>query len=441
MHRFMCVAWQILVFVLAGCAQTRPEAGAGWTQRTNSPEHAGKPRVVLVSLDGFRWDFPDRFETPALRRLGESGARAERLVPSFPTVTFSNHYSIATGLRPGRHGIVGNRFVDREQGRGYSFRDRADVEDGSWYGGEPIWVTAENQGMTTAAYFFVGTEAAVTGIQPTRWHRFSVEIPAAERVDAALAWLAEPEPTRPHLVLLYFGDVDAVGHIHGIQAPETAAAVRKVDALIDRLMRGIAALPDGDNVYLVVVSDHGLRDIRQDTPPFIVDEAVDLALTDMVAGGSYMLLYLADPASARSARDRINAAWGTGRAYLPTDTPPAWQTSDNPRFGDLILVADPGYLVIPQTRAGMPVDAAGHGWAPEDTAMHGILMMAGPGIPAGTRLPAVDNVDLYPLLARMLGLRPAEGLDADRAAFEGLPATWTPPSAGRAAESPLEARP
>ena len=424
MHPIVRAASLILLSVAAGCGQPRPADGVA-VERTNSPAHAGKPRVILVSLDGFRWDFLDRFDAPALRRLGESGARAERLVPSFPTVTFSNHYSIATGMRPGRHGIVGNRFLDRNEGRGYSFRDRNDVEDGTWYGGEPIWVTAEKQGMTTAAYFFAGTEADVAGVRPTRWHRFSPGIPAIERVDAALAWLAEPEATRPHLVLLYFEHVDAVGHVHGSDAPETAAAVRDVDALIGRLMSGIAGLPDSENVYLVVVSDHGLRDVRTQAAPFIVDDVVDLAGADMVAAGSYMLLYLADPAAAPAARDRINAAWSSGRAYLPAETPTTWEASENPRFGDLILVADPGYLVLPRIRAAQPVDRAGHGWAPEDPAMHGILLMAGPGIPPGTRLPAVGNIDLYPLLARMLGVQPAEGLDADPAAFDGLIVTTT----------------
>jgi predicted AlkP superfamily pyrophosphatase or phosphodiesterase len=422
MHTPALAAWLILLLAAAGCAQPRPADEPPAAPRTNATEHAGKPRVILVSLDGFRWDFLDRFDAPGLRSLGESGARAERLLPAFPTLTFPNHYSIATGLSPGRHGIVGNRFLDRAEGRGYSFRDRTDVEDGTWYGGEPIWVTAEKQGMTTAAYFFVGTEADVAGVRPTRWHRFSLDVPATERVDTALAWLAEPEATRPHLVLLYFERVDAAGHIHGTDAPETAAAVRDVDALIQRLTQGIAELPDGQNTYLVVVSDHGLRDLEP-AAPFVVDHVVDLTGSDYVAGGSFMFLYLADPAAAASVRDRVNAAWDHGRAYLPPDLPAAWQAREHPRFGDVILVADPGHRVVPAIRAAQPVDAAGHGWAPEDPAMHGILLMAGPGIPPGTRLPAVDSVDLYPLLARMLGLQPAAGLDADPVALESLPAT------------------
>ncbi len=410
----------LTLLIAAGCAQPQPGQEATQQPRFNAPEHAGKPRVVLVSLDGFRWDFPDRFEAPALGRLEKAGARAERLVPVFPTLTFPNHYSIVTGLPPGRHGIVGNRFLDRDAGRGYSFRDPDDVEDGSWYGGQPLWVTAEQRGMTTAAYFFVGTEADVAGIRPTRWHRFSLDIPATERVDTALAWLAEPETTRPHLVLLYFDHVDAAGHIHGTDAPETAAAVRNVDELIHRLMQGIAGLPDGDNVYLVVVSDHGLRDLHP-AAPFVVDDVVDLTGADYVAGGSFMFLYLADPASAPSVRDRINAAWPHGRAYLPSEAPAAWQTGGNPRFGDLILLAEPGHRVVPRLRSGQPADVAGHGWAPEDPAMHGILLMAGPGIPPGTRLPAVANTDVYPLLVRMLGL-PAAPVRADGAGvLDALP--------------------
>jgi predicted AlkP superfamily pyrophosphatase or phosphodiesterase len=214
--------------------------------------------VVLVSFDGFRYDYQDLFETPNLDRLAEAGIRADGLIPSYPVKTFPNHYSVATGMYPARHGLVGNRFWDPERGEEYSLSDRTTVEDGSWYGGEPIWVTAERQGMVTASYFFVGTEAPVAGIQPTWWYAFDENVPYGDRVDQVLEWLSRPAEARPHLVTLYFEGTDSKGHEVSTDSWEMREAVAAVDAQLGRLLDGVDALPHGDRVHVVVVSDHGM---------------------------------------------------------------------------------------------------------------------------------------------------------------------------------------
>ncbi len=412
-----------LFIVLLGavaCAQSRKNSEPPVSGGVSAAKHADEPRVVLVSLDGFRWDYLDRFDAPALRRLGDSGARAQRLIPPFPTLTFPGHYSIATGLTPGRHGIVANRFLDPASGQRFSFTDRVAVEDGWWYGGEPIWVTAESQGMATAAFMFVGTEADVGGVRPSRWTPFSDQIPGEERVDQVLAWLDEPRGTRPRLMTLYFEHADMAGHRYGVDSAQLAAAVRKVDGFVDRLLNGISALEEHQDIYVVMVSDHGMRNVDPGSPPYIVEDTVDLTGVEVVYGGSFVLLHFPDVAAARAARDRIRAAWTSGRAYLQVDAPPSWGLNDNPRFGNLILMADPGTLVFARRQPNRPKLAARHGWAPEDPSMHGILLVSGPGIAPGTRLPAARNVDVYPLLAAMLDLEPARDIDGNPAVLGSL---------------------
>lgn len=191
--------WLCGLILLSGCSSepTAPGSSSGppddgpvgriqfpqGSGGVNHGQHLDAPYVVLVSLDGFRYDYMDLFETPNLQRVATAGVRADALIPVFPVKTFPNHYSIATGMYADSHGIVGNQFFDPERGASYSLGDRAAVEDGSWYGGEPIWVTAETQGMVAASYFWVGSEASIMGVRPTEWRRFDSSVPYEDRVD------------------------------------------------------------------------------------------------------------------------------------------------------------------------------------------------------------------------------------------------------------------
>ncbi len=227
----------------AAQAQSARATTPGGTGGVNAPETLDKPYLVLVSFDGFRHDYLDRYETPSFDRVADRGVAAEALVPPYPSLTFPAHYTIATGLHPERHGLVGNRFYDPARGAEYNYRERANVEDGTWYGGEPIWVTAETQGMVAAAMLMVGTEADVRGVRPTFWTRYADRGTHRERVDEVLDWLALPPGRRPHLVTLYFSSVDGAGHRTGPASPAVAEAVEQVDADLGRLLDGIDALP------------------------------------------------------------------------------------------------------------------------------------------------------------------------------------------------------
>ena len=399
--------------VLAGCG--RP------------PQPAEPPRpdgdasyVVLISFDGMGPDFLDRTETPAFDRVANAGVQAEGLIPAYPSKTFPNHYSIATGMYPANHGLVDNRFYDPELDAVYSIGDRDAIRDGRWYRGEPIWVTAEKQGVTTASYFWVGTEAPIQGVQPTYFKYYDESVPYAARVDSVLNWLALPETDRPRLVMLYFDEPDWIAHRRGPGAAAVDSVVRVLDGHLGRLLDGLDTTPVADRVTVILVSDHGMKAAPTDQVIFLDDHA-DLDGVRTIYTGTQAKLYFGGDTARmeqvyRSLADRLpeHAA-----VYLPEETPARWHYDQNQRIGDLVVAADPGWVVRP--RDGRPWRGGGsHGWDPYHPAMHGIFLAAGPAIRPGDAIPPFENVHIYPLVARILGLEPAGDIDGRPEVLEGL---------------------
>ena len=432
----------------AGDAAPAPEAaGSRSAQRgtggVNDPAAGSRPYVVLVSFDGFRPDYLDRYPTPAFDRLAGAGAQAA-LIPVFPSLTFPAHYSIATGLYPEHHGIVANRFYDPERDAEFDYRDRDTVQDGSWWGGEPIWVTAENQGLVAAAVFFPGTEAAIGGVRPTEWRPYDGRAPNRNRVRSVLDWLARPPETRPHLTTLYFSLVDSAGHRLGPAAAEMADSVQRADALLGELLDGIDALPHGDRVAVIVVSDHGMAAVeperRQSLPPAAAGDGIRA-----VPAGPAVSLHVADRARRGPIRDAINESVRYARAYLREEMPDHLHARASRRLGDVIVVPEVGVMVDVRGIEGVAArlqrvadyPAGMHGWDPRAPEMHGILLAAGPGIARGARLPAVESVHVYPLIAHLLKLRQPDFLDGRLDAVEAL----LGPAATPGSAPPAPARP
>jgi predicted AlkP superfamily pyrophosphatase or phosphodiesterase len=381
----------------------------------NAPGQRDKPYLVLVSIDGFRWDYQDMADTPALDRIAARGVRAERMIPVFPTLTFPNHYSIATGLYPANHGIVGNYFPDKTRSRWYALSRREAVQDGSWYRGEPVWVAAEKNGMVTAAYFFVGTEADVGGVPLTYWYAYDENIAGEDRVDQVLAWLGMPDEKRPHFITLYFEDVDEETHAYGPGTGQSIDAIEAVDGYLARLLDGIDGMPLRDDVYVVVVSDHGQMRVDKSEPPFIIDEVVSIDGLRVVDHGTSAFVYFPgkDPARALRIRDAINASWTHGRAYLREETPEGWHVPPESDFAEIIVQAEPGYLAFStQARINLKLNGS-HGWAPDTPEMHAIFLACGPRLPADVSIGPIDSVDVYPLLMEILGLPVTTPIDGD----------------------------
>lgn len=406
--------------VAAGCAPGDPGADLRLepadpqapTGGRNAQRWLDAPIVVLVSLDGFAADYVERFAPPTLTALARRGVWApEGMIPAFPTKTFPNHYSLATGLHPARHGIVANTFYDPDRNETYRISDREKVEDGTWYGGEPLWVTAERQGMVAASYFWVGSEADVGGVRPSHWRVYDHEGPKADRVDKVLEWLAYPPEARPHLVTLYFADTDDAGHHFGPGSDELRDAVAEVDAALGRLVAGIERLEHGDEITILVVSDHGMDGYTPETIEYLADVLGSLdGIRVPEAGPSANLWVDGGPERARAVRDALDAGLRHARAYLADETPDRLRYRGHPRIGDVVVVADSGWMVYPENdrprRAGFT-----HGWDNAVLSMRALFVGAGPRLSGGRRIDPFSNVDVYPLVTELLGLVPAPGID------------------------------
>ena len=275
--------------------------------------------------------------------------------------------------------------------------------------------------MVAATMTFAGTEADVGGVRPTFWTRYADRGSHRERVDRVLDWLALPPARRPHVVTLYFSSVDGAGHRRGPASAAVAEAVEQVDAALGRLLDGLDALAHGAAVSVVLVSDHGMAAVRREGA-IDLRGAADLRGVRVVVSGPVANLFVAGGAArARAVRDDVNDGAGGrglvgGRAYLRRETPAALRYRDNPRIGDVVVAADPGFLF---DTGGRP-PAGAHGWDPRHPDMHGIFLASGPDIRPGRRIGRVDSVDLYPFLARLVRLAPNPDTDGDPAALAPL---------------------
>jgi predicted AlkP superfamily pyrophosphatase or phosphodiesterase len=399
-------------------AQATPDLSEG-SGGTNRPEHRGKPHLVLVSLDGFKPAYLEKFELPNLRRVAARGTRARAMNPVFPTLTLPNHYSLVSGVYPETHGMVANSFWDPDRGEGYSLSSEA-VADGTWYHAEPIWVTAERQGMVSACFFWPGSEAAIRptgagddqpGIRPTIWNKYDGSVPNEDRVRTVLEWLQMPDERRPHMITLYFSELDSAQHLGPLDDPAVEAAAKSLDHAIGLLFDGLDALPIRDRLYVLITSDHGMLETSREQT-IRLDGMIDTTEIERGFSGPVASLHLKDRARAPTIRDQINDALVRGRAYLRQDVPEDFHYRASPRIGDIVVIMEEAWTLAassqPSTR---DVERWGmHGWDPSLPSMHALFLITGPGIRQGAVVPEVHNVDVYPLLTELLDLRPAGGL-------------------------------
>ena len=363
----------------------------------NDAEHLDKPYVVMVSIDGFRWDYPELHGASNIARIGTEGIRASRMIPSYPSKTFPNHYTIVTGMEPAEHGLVSNEFYSPARETYYKIKNRKVVEDGSWYGGIPLWSLAESQGMRTASYFWVGSEAEIAGYRPSHYLKYNQSLSRDERVDQVINWLEMPKEVRPHLIMLYFSLVDNAGHDFGPEAPETKEAVREADRIIGQLDARLASLDLP--IHLMIVSDHGMVNVDRQHP---------VSLDALVGEDEYIIsrsmpamLYGGDSArNARKVAELNDVAEGRYHAYLKGAVPDTLYTVDNENIGDIILAPVPPYVFGEDTPG-----VATHGYFSGYPEMGAYFSVKGPAIPAADeQLPAFSNVHVYPMVSKLLGL-------------------------------------
>ena len=398
MHRRFAVLLVLASLVFVSCS-------------TPAAKPPGGP-VILLSIDGFRWDYIQKYHPPTLSRLAAGGVHATRMTPSFPSKTFPNHYTIVTGLRPAHHGIVGNWFYDPEFADTFGMsKPESNLQERWWDEGEPVWTTAEKQGVRSFCYFWPGSEAENHGIRPSRYKAFDAKIPLTARVDELLSWLDVPDAQRPGICTLYFDIVDTNGHKFGPDAPETAAAVAEVDAGVQRLLDGLARLGLADRANLVIVSDHGMSPCGPNQVIFLEDlmdvSQVQVDSTGPVGG----VRPKPNTVTAAELAAHIRAkAPPQLHVYLRNETPERFHYRDNPRIPDVVLVCDDHWNF--ESKLGWPKRAptynlASHGWDPATPNMGALFIASGPAFRTHVEIPDVDNVDVYNLLCATLGVKPA----------------------------------
>jgi predicted AlkP superfamily pyrophosphatase or phosphodiesterase len=372
-----------------------------------------KPTVILVSFDGWRWDYESRYSPPNLHRLMARGVSAE-LIPSYPSKTFPNHYTIVTGLYPGHHGIVANSIKDPPTGRRMTMSNAREVRDPMWWGGEPIWVTLQHAGQITAAMFWPGTEAPIQGVWPDHWAPFNQRTSGNTRVDHILTWLDLPLDKRPTFLTLYLDDVDGAGHSNGPNSMEVRNAVRRADGYLGRLVRGLEKRRLLDRVNIVAVSDHGMAETSLDRV-VVLDDYISLDDVEVVDINPTLGLF---PRSGRD--DAVYAALVKAhprlKVYRRAETPEHWHYRDHPRIPPIVGVVDEGWQIMVRSTlnqrrllGGLGLAPRGeHGYDPSVArSMHGIFVAAGPAFKSGVTIPAFENVNIYDTLSQVLRVTPA----------------------------------
>jgi predicted AlkP superfamily pyrophosphatase or phosphodiesterase len=405
--------------------------GAGCANLSTAPKHPAEPQVrpaplLLISIDAYRYDYVERGFSPTLAMLAMSGVQAASMQPSFPSLTFPNHYTIVTGLRPDHHGIVNNTMFDATLGK-FSLGNREAVSDGRWWAaGTPIWETAEQHGLRTATMFWPGSEADIHRHHPDYWKLFDEKVTADQRVDQVLAWLDLPPDQRPTFLTLYFDAVDHAGHTYGPDSPQVNAALRETDAAMARLIQGLRQRGLFDTINMIVLADHGMASNPLENS-VMIDRMVPLDQLQTVSMG---VLAGFNPKSDSTA-DRDHFATIEHQLEQPqqhmqcwdkTRVPPRFVYGSNPRVPQLLCLADVGWRITTTDYAASHqghISIGEHGYDNADPLMQALFIAHGPAFQVDAKANAFPNVDVYPLMTHLLGI-PAVANDGDYDAVKDM---------------------
>ena len=371
-----------------------------------------KPTVILISIDGLRWDYLDKYSPPTLNSLAKNGVRAKWMIPSFPTKTFPNHYTVATGLYPQNHGIVENNVYDF--GTTLSMSKREEVQNGRWWLGEPIWVTAEKQGQRSAAYFFPGTEAAIQGVSPTTWRTYNGRVPNEMRVDKILSYLDAPADKRPTILTLYFSTVDDVSHEFGPDSEETRYAVHEVDGYIRRLMDGLKKRGIENRANVIITADHGMAAYSPRNVTFL-DDHFNFEDTERILWTSEIVQIFPKPGKLDAIYAKIKdlkhvTCWKKG------EMPARLHYNDGPRVAPIICSSEIGWQTSSRKRYDdwtanlddLDRPRGAHGYDNKYQEMQATFIAHGAAFKKNFIAEPFENVEVYNIMCKVLGLKPAK---------------------------------
>ena len=399
--RLLACAFLLLAVVSCALSQTKPITDL-------------RPTVILVSLDGFRYDYLEKYKPINLNYLARAGVRAKWMVPSFPSKTFPNHYTIATGLYPQNHGIVENNIYDDRFDEVFTLSDREEIEKGRWWLGEPIWVSAQKQGQKTGSVFYPGTEAEIAGIRPNYWQPYDEKMPNDERVDEILKWLDLPAAQRPTFLALYFSDVDDAGHAHGPNSPETRAAVHAVDGGIARLIAGLKARQIFTTLSLIIVSDHGMTTVNFNHA-IILDEMFDTELAERIFWTREIISIFPKAGKEDEIYQALKSRLPSpARVYRKAELPARFHYSNSPRIAPLLVLPREGWILTNRksfaemkAKGRMQQPGGGHGYDNRLASMRAIFIGHGARFKKGRVVAPFENIQVYNIMTKLLGLKSA----------------------------------
>lgn len=370
--------------------------------RTNQPSQYQKPYVILISIDGFRADFTEKHSARFLQTVSQMGVRAEYMIPSFPSLTFPNHYTLVTGLYPSHHGLVDNSYYDTRRQQFYGMGDKTQVADGSWYGGTPLWVLAEKQQMLSASFYWVASEADIQNTRPSYYYIYNEKISIANRINTVKNWLSLPEEKRPHLITFYFPQVDHDAHYYGPDDSRVTTTVQFIDSSINALQQTLQPL--GLPINYIVVSDHGMTAVNNNTP-LPLPKAIDTSAFWIPRGDALLHLYAKDTTKIEATYQALKKEPGLN-VYKLNETPAHWfyRAADDwhQRLGNLILEPQLPNIFNITNRKTTP---GKHGFDNHHPDMRATFMAWGPAFKKGLRINGFENIHVYPLIARLLGLK------------------------------------
>lgn len=380
-----------------------------WSVASAADQPDPQPVTLLIGIDGLRWDIIDRHPAPTLNRLAEQGVRAQGLIPVLPSKTFPNFYAIATGLYPENNGVMDNTTYAPELDATFRMSDQNDAR---WFQGEPIWVTAEQQGVRAATMFWVGSAAPVADTRPSDWRQFDGSVANADRVQQVFDWLDLPESQRPAFVSLYFEAIDSASHDAGVDSTEERQAVAEVDAVIAQLLQGLQARDLLPQMNILIVGDHGMTDLSAERIIYL-DDYVDFSalhspqLSGERQGNAVFAAFHGDVDAVEDVYQALALAHPRMQVYRKSQFPEWFRLSHPERAPDLVIVPDNGWLL---SKRGIAFRGprASHGFSPQHRDMHAGLIAVGPAFRQGVTIEPLHVVDIYSILTRTLGIMPAE---------------------------------
>ncbi len=360
------------------------------------------PTTVIVSLDGFRYDYINKAETPVLDSLSRVGVSALSLQPVFPTKTFPSHISMATGLNPESHGIIDNKFKNLVTGENYTVFDNSSKMVAKWYRGEFIWETLARYGFGSAAFLWPGSESYTPWKRPTYSINWSDSLCNQDRFDKFNFWLNEMHEERvPELFMLYFDDTDQIGHKFGTNSEEIKSAISRLDSAVGKICQIIAKSDNRADINLIVLSDHGMANIYPEKAIDISKFAADDILIQN--SGAYCRFSFSDKDKIKDIYSKLKDLKHC-RVFLKNEIPAHLNFKQDPNIGDILLMAEPGHFFMHDKNNYAENVEGAHGYDPYYTDMHGIFIASGKQFKSGVKTGTLYGIDLYALICKMYGL-------------------------------------